>query len=63
MRASSKEEVKHFTIVYRCVLCVVNPVGESIYSVTMLNIVIQLGKLDFFCGTIVNNLKDRKLFS
>ena len=40
-----------------------NTVGESISSVTTLNIVNQLRKHDFSCGAVVNNLKDRKLFS
>ena len=35
---------------------------ESISSITTYNIVNQLGKHDFFCGSVVNNLKDRKLF-
>ena len=39
-----------------------NAVGKSISSVTMWNIVSQLGKRDFSCGAVVNNLKDRKLF-
>ena len=38
-----------------------NGVGESISSVTMWNIVSQLGKHDFSCGAVVNNLKDREL--
>ena len=37
-------------------------VGESISSITMYNIVNQLGKNDFSCGLVVNNLKDRKFF-
>ena len=41
---------------------VANAVGESISSVTMWNIVNQLGKHDFSCVAVVNNLKDRKLF-
>ena len=40
----------------------VTNIGESISSVTMYNFVNQLGKHDFSCGSIVNNLKDRKLF-
>ena len=39
-----------------------NAVGESISSITMWNIVNQLGKHDFSCGAVVNNLKDRKHF-
>ena len=35
-----------------------NAVGESISSVTMWNIVNELGKHDFSCGAVVNNLKD-----
>ena len=40
----------------------VTNVGESISSITMYNIVNQLGKHNFSCGLIVNNLKDRKTF-
>ena len=42
---------------------VTNAVGRSISSVAMWNIVNQLGKHDFSCGAVVNNLKGRKLFS
>ena len=41
----------------------INAVGECISSITMWNIVNQLGKHDFSCASMVNNLKDRKLFS
>ena len=41
---------------------VTNTVGESISSVTMWNFVNQLGKHDFSCGAVVNNLKGMKLF-
>ena len=37
---------------------VTNAVGESISTATMWNIVNQLGKHDFSCGEVVNNLKD-----
>ena len=37
-------------------------VGESISSVTILNIVKQLDKHDSCCGAVKNNLKDRKRF-
>ena len=37
-------------------------VGESIFSITMYNIVNQLGKDDFSYGSLANNLKGRKLF-
>ena len=40
---------------------VTNAVSESISSVTMWNIVNQLGKHDFSCGAVLNKLKDRKL--
>ena len=40
-----------------------NVAGESISSVTMWNIVNQLGEHDFSCGQAVNNLKDKELFS
>ena len=35
-----------------------NAAGESISLVTMSNIVNQLGKHDFSCGAVVNNLKE-----
>ena len=35
-----------------------NAAGESISLVTMRNIVNQLGKHDFSCGAVVNNLKE-----
>ena len=38
-----------------------NAIGESISSVTMWNIVNQLGKYEFSCGAVVNNLKNREL--
>ena len=41
----------------------VTNVGEIISSITMYNIVNQLGKYYFSCGLVLNNLKDRKLFS
>ena len=41
---------------------VTNAVGESTSSVTMWNIVNQLGRHGFSCGAVVNNLADRKLF-
>ena len=40
----------------------VTNVGGSISSTTMYNLVNQLGKRDFSYGSVVNNLKDRKLF-
>ena len=40
----------------------VTNVGKCISSITMYNTVNQLGKLDFSCGSLVNNLKDRKIF-
>ena len=39
-----------------------NAVGESISPITMWNIVNQLGKHDFSCVWVVNNLKDRIFF-
>ena len=43
---------------------VMNFVGKSISSISMLNIVeYHLGKHDFSCGYAVNNLKVRKVFS
>ena len=41
----------------------INAVDECISSITMWNIVNQLGKHDFSYASMVNNLKDRKLFS
>ena len=42
---------------------VANVVDESISSKTMRIIVNQIGKHDFSCGLVVNNLKDIKPFS
>ena len=39
-----------------------NAVGERISSITMWDIVNQLGKHDFSCVSVVNNLKDRNFF-
>ena len=39
---------------------VTNAGGESISSVTMWNIVNQLGKHEFSFGAVVNDLKDRE---
>ena len=41
----------------------VSNAGESISSISLYNIVNQLGKHDFSYGSVVNNLKERKLFS
>ena len=41
---------------------VTNAIGESIYSISIWNIVNQLGKYDLSCGSVVNNLKERQLF-
>ena len=38
-----------------------NVIGESISTITIWNIVNELGKHDFSSGFVVNNLKDRKL--
>ena len=40
----------------------VTNVDESISSITMYNIVSQLGKHVFSCRSIVNKLKDKKYF-
>ena len=40
---------------------VTNTIGESISSRN--NIVNQLGRPDFSCGSVVNNLKERQLLS
>ena len=40
----------------------VTNVDQSISSITMYNIVNQLGKHGFSCGSVVNNLKDKKNF-
>ena len=39
---------------------VTNAIGESISSISIWNIVNQLGKYDFSCGSVVNNLKERQ---
>ena len=39
----------------------INAVGESVSSVTMWNIVNQLGKHEFSCRAVVNDLKDKEL--
>ena len=38
-----------------------NAVGESISSVIMWNMVNQLGKHEFSCGALKNNVKDKEL--
>ena len=40
-----------------------NAIGESAFSISIWNIVNRLGKYDFSCGSAVNNLKERQLFS
>ena len=40
-----------------------NANGESISSISIWNIVNQLGKYEFSYGPVVNNLKERQLFS
>ena len=42
---------------------VTNAIGESTFSISIWNIVNQLGKYHFSCGSVVNNLKKRQLFS
>ena len=49
--------------VCRCLLYVTNAISESISSINIWNIVNQLGKYDTSCGTVVNDLKERHLFS
>ena len=39
-----------------------NQIGENIYLISIWNIAIQLGKYDFSCWSIVNNLKVSELF-
>ena len=41
----------------------ITAIEESIYSISNWNIVNQLGKSGFSCGSVVNNLKERQLFS
>ena len=41
---------------------VTNVAGGSISSINMWNILYHLGKQDFSCGLVVNNLKERKDF-
>ena len=40
-----------------------NAIGESISSIRIWNIVNKVGKYDFSCGSVVNNLTERQLFS
>ena len=40
-----------------------NVIDEGIASIRTWNIVYQLGKYDFSCGWVVDNLKERQLFS
>ena len=47
----------------RCQHSVANNVDESISSISIWNIVNQLGKYDISCLSVVNNLKERQLFS
>ena len=42
---------------------VTNAIGKTTSSVNFWNIVNQLGQYDFPCGSVVNNLTDRQLFS
>ena len=42
---------------------VTNAVDEIISSINIWNIVYQLGKYVFSCGSVVNKLKGRQLFS
>ena len=40
-----------------------NAIGDSVSSISIWNIMDKLGKYDFSCGLVVNNLKERQLFS
>ena len=40
-----------------------NAIGESTFSISIWNIVNRLDKYDFSCGSAVNNLKERQLFT
>ena len=40
-----------------------NAIDESISSISIWNIMNHLGKYDFSCGSVVNNLKERQIFS
>ena len=42
---------------------VTNAIGESIYLISIWNIVNQLGRYDFSFGSVVNNLKERQRFT
>ena len=42
---------------------VTNAIGKSISSISIWNIVNQLGRYDFSFGLVVNNLKERQRFS
>ena len=59
----TKRRSQAFKKVYRYPLYATNAVGESISSATMWNIMSRLGKHDFSLVSVVNNLKDGKLFS
>ena len=58
---NQKKKFCLFLIVYIDIHFVINAVGESVSSVTMWNIVNQLGKHEFSCGAVVNDLKDKEL--
>ena len=47
----------------RCLHSVTNAKDESISSISIWNIVNQLGKYNFCCGLVVNNVKQRQYFS
>ena len=55
----NKSDVLHYSIDLHYLK---NAVGERISLITMWNIVNQLGKHDFFCVSVVNNLKDTTFF-
>ena len=42
---------------------VTNAIGESFFSINVWNIVNQLDRHDFFCESVVNNLKEKQVFS
>ena len=41
---------------------VTNAIDESISLISIWNIVNQVGKYEFFCGSVVNNFIERQLF-
>ena len=59
----TKRRSRNFTVVQSIdAHYLINAVGGHISLITMWNIVNQLGKHDFSCASVVNNLKDMNFF-